>query len=104
SKTRGTPLEDRINASYQQWRDQQQKARMPFVTILRARNGEVGAYAVNTPPWPLQVPRLAEEPKVTEAIQDKLLEALHNAPTSTVAPLIISGRKPKPKPAPTPTP
>ena len=57
-KIRGTPFDDRINGSYQQWRDQQQKARMPFVTVLRARNGQVGDYAVNTPPWPLQVPRL----------------------------------------------
>jgi hypothetical protein len=103
-KMRGTPFDNRINESYQQWRDQQQKARMPFVTILRVRNGQVGAYAVNTPPWPLQVPRLAEETKIAEAIQDKLLEALHNAPASTVAPLIISGRKSKPEPAPAPMP
>ena len=33
-KIRGTPFDDRINGFYQQWHDQQQKARMPFVTDL----------------------------------------------------------------------
>jgi hypothetical protein len=103
-KIRGTPFDDQINGSFQQWREQQQKARMPFVTVLCARQGKIGAYAVNTPPWPLQVPRLAEEQKTAEKIHDELLEALHNAPTSTVAPLIISGKKPQPEPVPVPKP
>ncbi len=105
-KMRGTPFDDRINGSYQQWREQQRKARLPFVTILCARKGELGAYAVNTPPWPLQVPHLAEEPTPTAKPRVQPLEVLRNAPTSNIAPLIISGKKlqaepvPMPKPAP----
>jgi hypothetical protein len=103
-KMRGTPFDDQINGAFQQWRDQQQKARMPFVTFLCARKGQVGAYAVNTPPWPLQVPQLAEEPKSIQTTNRPPLEARHNAPTSTVAPLIVSGKKPKPEPATVPKP
>jgi hypothetical protein len=103
-KIRGTPFDDRINAAYQEFRVQQQKARMPFVTVLRARHGQVVDYIVNTPPWPLQVPRLPEESKSVEAPHGKPREALHNAPSSTVPPLIVSGKKPKPEPAPGPKP
>jgi hypothetical protein len=98
-KIRGTPFDDRINAAYLQFRDQQQKARMPFVTVLRARHGEVVDYIVNTPPWPLQMPRLIEESRSVEAPRGKPSEALQNAPPTTVPPLIVSGKKPKPEPA-----
>jgi nitrogen fixation protein len=103
-KIRGTPFDDRINASCQQWYDQQQKARMPFVTVLRARNGHAGGYVVNTPPWPLQVPRLPEETKSAETIQARLLEALRNASTTTAPPLAVSAKKSQPEPAPSPKP
>ena len=95
-KMRGTPFDDRINAAYEQFREQQQKARMPFVTVLRARHGQVVDYIVNTPPWPLQVPRLPELER------HKSIEALRNAPSATVPPLIVSGKKPQPEPAPVP--
>jgi len=103
-KFHGTPFDDRINAAYLQFRDQQQKARMPFVTVLRARHGQVVDYIVNTPPWPLQMPRLIEESKSVEAPHGKPSEALQNAPPKTVPPLIVSGKKPKPEPAPIPKP
>ena len=96
-KMRGTPFDDKINGAFEQWRGQQQKARMPFVTILCARNGQVGAYALNTPPWPLQVPHLAEEPKSMEPIAARPLKLPQTAGTSTVAPLIVSGKKPQPE-------
>ena len=103
-KMRGTPFDDQINGSFQKWRDQQQKARMPIVTILSTRKGQVGAYSVNTPPWPLQVPQLAPEPKSVQTTNRQPLTARHNVTTSTVAPLIISGRKPQPEPVPAPKP
>jgi hypothetical protein len=98
SKIRGTPFDEQINAAYQQFREQQQKARMPFVTVLRARHGQIVDYVVNTPPWPLHLPPLPEESKSVEGPHGKPLEALHNAPASTVPPLIVSGKKPQPEP------
>ena len=103
-KIQGTPFNEQVNAAYQQFRGQQQKAHMPFVTVLRARHGQVVDYIVNTPPWPLQVPRLPEEGKSVEAPHGKPLEALHDAPASAAPPLIVSGKKPQPEPAPVPKP
>ena len=102
-KMRGTPFDDRINASFQQWREQQQKARMPFVTVLCARKGQVEAYAVNTPPWPLQVPELAEAPVSVPPPSRPAVEVRRSAPTSTVAPLILIGKKASPEPVATVT-
>src|SRR5258706_5882436 len=38
-KILGTPFDDPINQFYKLWRGEQQAARMPFITVLRARNG-----------------------------------------------------------------
>ncbi|MGD0262200.1 MAG: hypothetical protein ABSD29_20735 [Verrucomicrobiota bacterium] len=103
-KMRGTPFDDRINEFYQKWHDQQQKARLPFVTVLRAKAGQLADYTLNTPPWPTQMPRLPRETQSAETLQSKLLEALHNAPPSTGPPLIISGEKTQAEKAPAPKP
>jgi hypothetical protein len=102
SKIRGTPFDEQINAAYQQSHDQQQKARMPFVTVLRAKKGRAAEYVVNTPPWPLQIPRLVQETNVAETLHEKLREAVRQPPTSNVPPLIISGKKPPPEQPPAP--
>ena len=99
-KMRGTPFDAQINEYWQKWHDQQQKARMPFVTILRAKAGKVTDCTIDTPPWPIQLPSQAKEPQVTPAMHEKLLEVLHNPPPPTAPPLIISGRKRQPEPAP----
>src|ERR1019366_5404819 len=49
-RIRGTPFDDQLNEAYRQWHAQQQKARMPFVTVLRARRGQAIRCVVNTPP------------------------------------------------------
>jgi len=103
-KLRGTPFDDRINALYKQGHDEQQKARMPFVTVLRASNGQLADYTVSTPPWPTQMPPLPQETQSAETIQSKLFEALHNAPSAAATPLTSSGKKTQPATAPPPTP
>src|ERR1035437_629860 len=103
-KMGGTPFDAQINEFRQKWHDQQQKARMPFVTVLRAKAGQLADYTINTPPWPTQMPRLSQETQSAETIQEKLLEALHNPPPPTVPPLIISGKKRQPEKAPAPKP
>ena len=106
-KIRGTPFDDQINQTFQQWHDIQQKARLPFVTVLRARHGQVAAYVVNTPPWPLQVPSLPEETKGSEAARGKLLEALHGSSTPAAPPPIAAektSQPPEPASVPSPAP
>ena len=52
----GTPFDAAITESFIKNGDQQRKANMPFLTILRAVKGKFVAFAVNMPPWPLDVP------------------------------------------------
>ena len=101
---RGTPCDDRINVVCQRWRAQQQKMRMPFVIIVRARRGQAAEYVVNTPPWLLQVPRLSGDAKSAGVSPDKFIEAVRQVPLTNIPPLIISGKKPQPELAPVPTP
>src|SRR5690606_7688488 len=61
SRIRGTPFDDQINASYKEWQEQQRKRQLPFVTLLRAEHGTVKHFAVNTPPFPFDLPPLPEE-------------------------------------------
>ena len=95
---RGTPFDDRINESYQKWHDQQQKARMPFVTVLCVKNGQLTAFTVNTPPWTVQIPRLLQETQSAETVQSKLMEALHKAPAPK--PETAGAKVERPAPAP----
>ncbi len=59
----GTPYDAAIAESFRQNSEQQRKANMPFLTILRAVNGKFVASAVNMPPWPLDVPEWPDEYK-----------------------------------------
>lgn len=52
----GTPFDAAITESFLKNSDQQRKQNMPFLTILRAVKGKFVAFAVNMPPWPLEVP------------------------------------------------
>lgn len=59
----GTPYDAQIAETFSKNADQQRKSNMPFVTILRAVQGKIVAYAVNMPPWPLEVPEWPAEYK-----------------------------------------
>jgi len=89
----GTPFDDRINEFCQRWHGKQQAARMPFVIVLRGRNGELTDYTLNRPPWPVQMPYLPVEPLI--ASPSKSPEAPRPVQPPTAPPLIVSGKKPK---------
>jgi hypothetical protein len=99
---RGTPFDAQINEFLQKWHDQQQKAKMPFVTVLRAKAGQLADYTLNTPPFPTQMPRPSQVTQSAEPIQTKLSEAVRKSPPPTVPPLIVSGKKTQPEKAPAP--
>lgn len=88
----GTGFDERINANYSQWRTQQQKAKMPFVTLLRARDGVLTACAVAPAPFTVELPPIPPEPapKIQRAAAPK-------AAPATVPPLIVRGKKPEPQ-------
>ena len=92
-KIRGTPFDARINGYYDLWRDQQRKAQMPILTVLRAGGGRITHFAMNTAPWPVEMPPL---PSAILALVDAEKIAARTPPkvqTSTVPNLIVSGKK-----------
>ena len=94
----GTPFDDPINKLYKTWRSQQEKAHMPFVTVLQAQNGNITEYRVGQAPWS---PDLPPPPKELELAREKAKAAAvavvkRTPPTQpTLPPLIVSGRKPQ---------
>jgi hypothetical protein len=96
----GTPFDDRINEFWRRWHDQQAAAHMPFVIVLRARNGEITDYTLNTPPWAVQMPYLPVETQIAAPTPSPVHEAPRPVQPPTAPPLIVSGKKSKPLPAP----
>lgn len=75
----GTPFDAPINEFYRRWHDQQRKARLPFVTVLSAQNGQVADYALNMPPLPVQFPHPLQEARAEKTTQLRLPAALPKA-------------------------
>lgn len=100
-KLTGTPFDDKINATYAEWRGEQAKKNLPFVTLLRADHGVIRDFVVNTPPWPFQIPPL---PKALLASEQPKKEAppppKEEPKPRVVQPLIIIGKKPEPEKTP----
>lgn len=63
---KGTPFDETIADTFSKNAEEQRRNQMPFLTILRAVDGSFVSYAVNMPPWPLEVPAYPEgmKPKV----------------------------------------
>lgn len=80
----GTPFDASIAESFARNNEQQRKANMPFVTILRAAQGKFVAHAVNMPPWPLEVPEWPEEFKPAPVPQETKPAAVVTAPPPAV--------------------
>ena len=94
----GTPFDQQINQSYKQWAAQQLKARMPFVTVLRAQRGQFTNYSVTPAPFAVEIPPLPVE-LVRPKSAPSLPMAAGSKPAPPMAPpLIISGRKSQPTP------
>jgi len=86
----GTSFDEKINQLYKTWHDEQQKARMPFVTVLRAKRGKVIGYSVTPSPWQVEMPAWPAEPVVKTAPQPAPPPKVQ---PSTVPPLIVTGKK-----------
>ncbi|MEY2429693.1 MAG: hypothetical protein QOJ40_2578 [Verrucomicrobiota bacterium] len=103
-KIHGTPFDDLINRFYKLWRAEQRAAHMPFVTVLRARDGVITDHTVNSAPWPIEVPPLPAEfapPAVSERkpapvpVQKTAPAALIFSGKRAEAALIFSGKNPE---------
>jgi len=83
----GTPFDDKINELYKSWKVDQEKTKMPFITVLRAKRGTITGYTAVPAPWQVEIPPWPADPvaKVAETSNQ----------SSTVPPLIFTGKKPK---------
>ena len=93
-KISGTPFDDRIKKDYKLWRDQQEKAHMPLLTIFRAKHGTLTDCSITPVPFPVELPPLPKEFVV--AAEKPPAPAPPPPPPKVVPPLIISGHKPSP--------
>jgi len=89
----GTPFDDKINELYKSWKVDQEKAKMPFITVLRAKRGKITGYAAVPAPWQIEMPAWPADP-VARAAETKSQTA---AQPSAVPSLIFSGKKAKPE-------
>lgn len=80
----GTPFDAAITESFTKNSEQQRKANMPFLTILRAVKGKFVAFAVNMPPWPLEVPEYPDGYKPAPPPAPKV----EPKPTPTAVPVV----------------
>jgi hypothetical protein len=100
---RGTPYDEAINTLQKRFQVAQDKAGMPFVTVLRAQGGRIVEFKVNTPPLTLEFPPLPPELQITNAVVEnpgaevKPVEAPPPQPALVVPPLIVHGKKPEPE-------
>jgi hypothetical protein len=90
---RDTPFHDQINEAFIQWRDEQRKVRMPFVTLLRAWSGRFTDWSVTPAPWPVELPPLPAEPQiVVEDDSAKPAEAPAPERSATPLPVILAAK------------
>ena len=57
----GTPFDESIAQNFSKNKEAQQKAKMPFITILRAFKGKFTGFSVNMAPWPIELPEYPKE-------------------------------------------
>jgi hypothetical protein len=105
-KIKGTPFDHQINTAYDTWKKEQQKAFIPFITVLRADHGHLTHAAVTAPPWPLDMPPLPAELTNQPPVQVVAPAAASTPPARSTPPppkpappqqpkaLIITGKKP----------
>ena len=94
----GTPFDKAINAIHKKWQGQQDKARLPFLTMLRAQHGRTTDFEVSMPPGPLNFPPLPAELLIPDPIVEKRVPAkpVEVPPAPIVPNLILHGKKPEP--------
>jgi hypothetical protein len=87
----GTPFDDKINELYKSWKVDQEKTKMPFITVLRAKRGTITGYTAVPAPWQVEIPPWPSDP-VAKAAE---INPSASSQPSTVPSLIVTGKKPK---------
>jgi len=85
----GTPFDDKINELYKGWKVDQEKTKMPFVTVLRAKRGTITGYTAVPVPWQVEIPPWPANPIAKAAETNPSA----SSQPSTVQSLIVTGKK-----------
>ena len=88
----GTPFDMEIRRALASKFSEQQKARMPFITVLRGARGRIASATVNLAPWPVEFPKFPPEPVAAEAPKPEV-KPKPEPPRPTLPPLIVIGNK-----------
>ncbi len=107
----GTPFDGEINRVYANYSRQLHNAKLPFVTVLVGRNGQLVTHAVNSALGPFQIPKRPIEPEpIVVKVKTNALVAMVKPISVTNQPppkryakenIIITGSAPKNQPVPT---
>jgi hypothetical protein len=93
----GTPFDHRINEFWEGARERQKAAKMPFVVVLRAREGRITDCTLNLPPGPVEMPPISTELQpASTSPQPGPPEAPLKVQTPVPQPPTVSAVKPKP--------
>lgn len=82
----GTPFDESITQNFLKNDDAQRKAKMPFITMLRAYQGKFISFSVNLPPWPMELP---EYPKEARRAPEPAVAKPEPGATQTLPPPVI---------------
>ena len=89
----GTPFDESIAQNFLKNDDAQKKAKMPFVTILRAYHGKFVSFNVNLPPWPMELPEYPAEARRASELPTAQPVTTKNKPLPE-PPLVVIGNDP----------
>lgn len=93
-KIAGTPYDQKIATAFSQNYKQQDKARMPFITVFRTMRGQYINGGVNLAPWPVELKELPPEPVIAKAPKTNAPSAVPKAAApKTLPPLVVIGKK-----------
>jgi len=92
-KIYGTQFDQQVNENFSRWQNQQQDARMPFLTVLRSKAGVLTDFSVNPAPWPVEMPPLPKDLAVVDNIKKQAPAQTNKPPPPMAPPLFISGKK-----------
>jgi hypothetical protein len=93
----GTPFDQEINNLYQQYAPQLRTSKIPFVTILASRNGEIYSYSIASSIGPIVAPNLAQ-PR-NQSIRTRPDQVASNSIPQTVANLSVTNAAAQSTPA-----
>jgi hypothetical protein len=102
--SQGLPADDEVNRVYAKWRKEQQRVKMPYVIVLRFKEGKSYDFSITPAPFPVKLAPMPRPPEPVVASSPAATTPVRPVTNAPAPPppigesLILSGRKgPKPE-------